>query len=398
MTTVFDQAAASDGAAATGQPAPGRRTAGADDPFAPPEGERRWVEVAKALAPLFAERAAVLDESAELPMDNLRALHAAGLDLAMLPESAGGEGLSMRTFGEILRIVSAACPSTGCIWLMHIGAAVTLVTLGDAETSAYYVGQVAAGARFANALSEPTSGNMFLIPMQDAVPVEGGFRLDGAKRFVSGCEAASHFLVNALVDGVPTFFGVEADETISFVPIWDTMGLRATRSQLVSFDGTLLRSERRCRPSEPGDANPIAVGLAMLSVGIAEAAFASLAEHARGRVLPVTGEPLSRMQWVTFEAAEMHVRIQAARMLAAKTLWLADHGSDGVLDAAIEAKLYANEVARQVADLGVRVGGGSGYLRTSPIQRHFRDAQAGGLMAYSVEVCKDVVGRRVLDG
>jgi alkylation response protein AidB-like acyl-CoA dehydrogenase len=44
----------------------------------------------------------------------------------------------------------------------------------------------------------------------------------------------------------------------------------------------------------------------------------------------------------------------------------------------------------------VRVGGGSGFLRTSPIQRHFRDAQAGALMAYSVEVCRDTVGGRVL--
>ena len=50
-----------------------------------------------------------------------------------------------------------------------------------------------------------------------------------------------------------------------------------------------------------------------------------------------------------------------------------------------------------MAALGVKVGGGSGYLRTSPIQRHFRDAQAGALMAYSVEVCQDVVGGWVLD-
>lgn len=375
----------------------GPSESGGDDPFAPPVEERRWILIARALASVFAERAAALDESGELPMDNLRALHASGLDVAMLPRSAGGEGLSMRTFGEVLRIVSRACPSTGCIWLMHIGAAVTLVSLGDPESSAYYAAELKAGSRFANALSEPTSGNMFLIPMQEAEPTGGGFRLAGAKRFVSGCEVASHYLVNALVDGVPTFFGVDRDASISFVPIWDTMGMRATRSQLVSFDDTLLRADRRCRPPGPGDPNPIGIGLAMLSVGVAEAAFAAMATHARGRVIPATGAPLSAMQWVTFEAAEMHVRITAARLLAARTTWLADVGSPVMLDAAIEAKLYANEVARQVADLGVRVGGGSGYLRTSPIQRHFRDAQAGGLMAYSVEVCKDVVGRRVLD-
>jgi alkylation response protein AidB-like acyl-CoA dehydrogenase len=77
-------------------------------------------------------------------------------------------------------------------------------------------------------------------------------------------------------------------------------------------------------------------------------------------------------------------------------MWLADQRSPDTLAAAIEAKLYANQVAPKIAELGVRVGGASGYLRQSPIQRHFRDAQAGGLMAYSVELCRDTVGKAVL--
>jgi alkylation response protein AidB-like acyl-CoA dehydrogenase len=195
---------------------------------------------------------------------------------------------------------------------------------------------------------------------------------------------------------VPTFFGVERDDTISFVPIWDTMGMRATRSQLVSFDGTVLRADRRCRPSSGGQTNPIEVGLAFLSIGVAEAAFDALAGHARSRIIPSTGAPLSHMQWVRFDAAEAHVRLQAAALLAERSLWLADQRSPETRDAAVEAKLYANQVAQEIAALGVRVGGASGYLRSSPIGRHFRDAQAGALMAYSVEVCRDIVGKRVL--
>jgi alkylation response protein AidB-like acyl-CoA dehydrogenase len=77
-------------------------------------------------------------------------------------------------------------------------------------------------------------------------------------------------------------------------------------------------------------------------------------------------------------------------------MWLADTRSPAVLDAAIGAKLLANQVATDIAALGVRVGGASGYLRSSPIQRHFRDAQAGALMAYSVELCRDYLGKAVL--
>lgn len=363
------------------------------DPYGPPPGEQRFVDAVRELTPAFAARAADLDERAELPRENLDALHAAGLDAAFLPAELGGEGLSYRTFGEVLRLVAAACPSTACIWLMHIGAAVGLATLSGPETGRFYAGELRAGRRFANALSEPSSGNMFLVPLQAAEPVDGGWRLSGAKRFVSGCEVADHFIVNVLVDGVPTFFGVAADDTITSVPIWDTLGMRATRSQLVSFAGTLLPEGHRCRPVDLTDANHISAGLAFLSLGVADAALAALTEYAAGRVLPATGQPLTHLQWVQFDTADVHVRLEAATLYARRALWLADTGSPAFLGTALRAKLLAAEVARDVAQVGLNIGGASGYLRTSPLQRHFRDAQAGGLMAYSTEVSKDFVGK-----
>ncbi|MEU3620885.1 acyl-CoA dehydrogenase [Amycolatopsis coloradensis] len=365
-------------------------------PFAPPAHERRWIETVTELAKDFAASAAEFDETAELPIANLRALHATGLDRATLPAEFGGDDLSYRSYGEIVRILSAACSSTACIWVMHIGAAVGLVQLSAPEVGRFYAGELIEGRRFANALSEPSSGNMFLMPQQSAEPVDGGFRLTGAKRFVSGCEVADHFLVNALVDGVPTFFGVSPDDTMTFVPIWDTMGLRASRSQLVSFGGTVLREDRRCPPSAERRPNHIGAGLAFLSLGIADAAEEALISHSRSRVIPVTGQPLAEMQWLQFEVADVHTRLEAARMYSRNMAWLADRNSPEFLPATMTAKVLANDIARDVAQLALKAGGGSGFLRTSPIQRLFRDAQAGGLMAYSAEVCKDRIGKTVL--
>ncbi|MFD8499173.1 acyl-CoA dehydrogenase family protein [Amycolatopsis sp. NPDC059657] len=365
-------------------------------PFEAPAHEAHWVAAARELATGFAATAAEFDETAEIPLANLRALHASGLDAATLPEEHGGQDLSYRTFGAVLRLLSAACPSTACIWLMHIGAAGGLVQMSTPEVAGFYAGELKAGKRFANALSEPACGNLFLLPQQIAEPAEGGFRLTGAKRFVSGCEIADHFLVNALVDGTPAFFGHAPDDTMTYVPIWDTMGLRASRSQLVTFDGTLLRADRRCLPSTGPRPNHIAAGLAYLSLGIADAALAALTEHARSRTIPTTGQPLSDMQWLEFEAADAALRLESAAMYAGHTMWLADQNSPGFIGATVRAKPLANEAARDIAQLGVRVGGGSGYLRTSPIQRIFRDAQAGGLMAYSVEVCKAHLGKETL--
>jgi alkylation response protein AidB-like acyl-CoA dehydrogenase len=366
-------------------------------PLDAPDDERHLLRAATELAARFAETAAELDDTAEIPIENLRAMHAAGLDEAALPEALGGRGLSFRGFGEIVRIVSAACPSTACIWLMHIGAAVGLATLSPPKVGRHYADELRAGRRFAVALSEPSSGNLFLVPLQNAEPAEGGWRLSGAKRFVSGCEIADHLIVNALVDGEPAFFGVQPDDTVTFVPIWDTMGLRASRSQLISFDATLLRADRRCRPASLEEPNHVSAGLAFLSLGIAEAALAALVDHARSRTLPTTGEPLGRMQWVKFDVADAHVRLEAARLYARHSAWLADQASPLFLPSALRAKLLASQIARDIAQLGVRVGGASGYLRTSPIQRHFRDAQAGGIMAYSAEVSKDFIGASVLE-
>jgi alkylation response protein AidB-like acyl-CoA dehydrogenase len=367
-------------------------------PFAPPPREQHWVDTAAELAAGFAETAAELDESAELPTANLAALHAGGLDAALLPAEYGGEDLSYRSYGAIVRLLSAACPSTACIWVMHIGAAAGLVEMSAPETAKFYADELIAGARFANALSEPGGGNLFLLPQQHATPVDGGFELTGAKRFASGCETADHFLVNALVDGAPAFFGLAADpSTMTYVPIWDTMGLRASRSQLIEFTGTVLREDRRCPPSRRRRPNHIGAGLAFLSLGIADAALAALVGHARHRTIPTTGEPLARMQWVQFEVADVVSRLDAAGLYARHMAWLADENSADFLPATMRAKLLANVIAKDAAELGVRVGGGSGYLKTSPIQRHFRDAQAGGLMAYSAEVCKGAIGAAVLD-
>ncbi|WP_344100723.1 acyl-CoA dehydrogenase family protein [Myceligenerans crystallogenes] len=366
-------------------------------PLAPPAHERPLLDAALDLAAGFAGTAAALDESAAIPLDNLRALHAAGLDAATLPESLGGQGLSYRAYGEIVRAVAAAEPSTACIWVMHIGAAGALAALSPEPEAARFAEALRSGSRFANALSEPAGGNLFLLPQQEAVADDDGWRLSGTKRFVSGCEIADHLLVNALVDGVPTFFGVDPDDTIGYVPIWDTMGMRATRSQLVSFDGTLLRGDRRCAPPEPDQPNHVSAGLAFLSIGIAEAALAALVAHARGRVVPTTGEPLARMQWVQHAVADAAVRLDAARLSARHSVWLADQRSPGFIPATLNAKLLAGEVAKDIAQLGVSVGGGSGYLRTSPIQRHFRDAQAGALMAYSAEVCRTYIGSALLE-
>jgi alkylation response protein AidB-like acyl-CoA dehydrogenase len=347
------------------------------------------------LAAGFAAQAAHYDERAEIHVSALDALHAAGVSRALLPAPLGGDGISYLAFGELIRLLAEADPSVATIQLMHAGAGVGLAELTHERLGPLFASEFLAGRRFANALSEPASGNRFLNPQQEAAPAEGGWLLDGAKRFVSGSEIADYLLVNVLVDGEPAFFGVPLpDESVSVIPIWDTLGLRATRSQLLAFANTLLREAHQGRAPGPGDFAVVPAGLPAISLGIADAALAALAAHARTRV--ILGAPLSHQQWVQHEVADAQTRLAAAHALYQQALRQADRDDPAFFGGLARAKYLANKTAVTVAQLGVRIGGASGYLRTSPIQRHLRDAEAGQLMAYSTEVLATEIGRDVL--
>ncbi|MCP2319951.1 Acyl-CoA dehydrogenase [Nocardia amikacinitolerans] len=363
-------------------------------PFPVRASERSALDRVTELAAEFRAAAADYDERAEIAIEHLIALRDAEVDRAVLPEHVGGTGLSYQVFGQLVRTLAKADPSTATIWTMHAGAGVALAEITADTLGPFFAEEFLAGKRFANALSEPASGNRFLQPQQEALPAPGGWELTGAKRFVSGAEIADYLFVNALVDGVPTFFGVVPDATVSIIPIWDTLGLRATRSQLLSFERTVLRAEYRGRRPDAGDFAVIPAGLPALSLGIADAALDALVEHAASRV--ILGAPLSHQQWVQHEVADAQTRLAAAHALYERALWQADNGIPAFLPTLGRAKYLANKVAVDVAQLGVRVGGASGYLKTSPIQRHLRDAEAGQLMAYSTEVLAGVIGKEVL--
>lgn len=363
-------------------------------PFAVPAAEQRWIDTVTTLAQEFANTVADDDRDARLPIEHLRTLSNSGLDAAFLPVEHGGEALSYVTLAHTVRILAAHHPAVATVWLMHIGAAHALVTMSAPEQAAFFAAELRAGRRFVNALSEPAGGRFFLAPQQNATPAGENWTLTGRKVFVSGSEAADHMLVNTSIDGVPAFFGVTVDDTVSFPPIDETVGMRATRSRTVLFENTPLLASRRCGFPPADYANLITVGFAMLSIGIAESAmdaYAAAARKSKG------GAPAqSENQWVQMETGMLWAQLQAARLFAERVAWLADERSDEAMPAAAESKMLANEVAKQAAAEALRVGGGGSFLMSSPIQRIFRDAQAGALMAYSVPLTQQVVGEAVL--
>ena len=141
------------------------------------------------IAEILTNHASEHDREASLPMEGIAAILGSRINTALF------DGASWSTFAQIVGILAKGDPSAATIWLMHQGSAWLLNALPDKTLAASLEAKLRGGAWFGSALSEPTGGNLFLMPLQSAERVEGGWRLSGAKRFVSGCEQANHFLV-----------------------------------------------------------------------------------------------------------------------------------------------------------------------------------------------------------
>ncbi|WP_437762804.1 acyl-CoA dehydrogenase family protein [Sorangium sp. So ce281] len=354
---------------------------------------------AERISALLAEHAARHDRDATFPVEGLAATIRSPINTALLGGAAGEGGArapcSWLTFGRIVALLARGDASFATAWLMHQGALSVYRGLVDPGERSRFEQAIRRGAWVGNALSEPTSGNMFLVPRQVAQKAEGGYRLTGEKRFVTGCEHADFFFTAAVCDGQPAFFLIERDDSIAIEPVWDTLGMRATRSQIVRFQGTLLPESRRLAV-DPTAPNPIPNGLGWLSVGIAEAAMAAAVAYAKERVLPPGDRPIAELQWVQFAVADMSLRLEAARALATRTAAALDAGdpSYGLLQ--LQSKVVANEAAVAIATSALEIAGGAGYMRSRPIERHLRDAMSGPIMALSGPAIRDIVGKALL--
>ena len=231
---------------------------------------------------------------------------------------------------------------------MHVGAAVTLISLGDAAVGG--VLRRRAGGRQAlrqRAVASRRRATCSSMPLQPPVAADGGWALVGAKRFVSGCEIADYLLVNALVDGVPELLrrhrgrhDLVRPDLGHDGPAGHPQPARLARGHAAARRSAVPAA--RARPRRTRSAS----GWRGCRSASPRPRSRPSSSTPRGRVIPTTGKPLSHMQWVQFDVADAaRARCRRPRLLAAQTMWLADQRSPDGLAAAIEAKLLANQVA-----------------------------------------------------
>ena len=228
--------------------------------------------------------------------------------------------------------------------------------------------------------------------------------LDGAKQFVSNARRASLAIVFAVTDPALGKKGLSAflvpTDTPGFVVERSEhkMGLRASDTCAVTLQHCRIPAANLLGERGKGLAIALSnleggrIGIAAQSIGIARAAFEAALRYARERVQ--FGKPIAEHQSIANLLADMHTRLNAARLL---TLHAARLKSAGLpcLSEASQAKLFASEMAEQVCSSAVQIHGGYGYLEDYPVERYYRDARITQIYEGTSEIQRMLIAREL---
>ena len=136
------------------------------------------------------------------------------------------------------------------------------------------------------------------------------------------------------------------------------------------------------------------IGIAALAVGLAQGAYEAARRYATQR--EQFGQPIASFQAIQFKLADMATRIEAARWLTYRAAYLKNTGRVTTRESAM-AKLYSSETAVRVAEDGVQIHGGYGFVKDYPAEKFFRDVKLTTIGEGTSEIQRLIIARQYLD-
>jgi len=350
--------------------------------------------------------AAGLDREPRFPRATLRKMGEMGLLGILTPEAYGGLGLGYLAYAVLLEEIAAADAAHATIASVTNGMPQSLILAhGSSAQRDRWLPRLAAGEAIgAFCLTEPHAGSDAAALRTRARRVEGGYRLDGSKAWITSGGEADVYLVLAKTDpeagarGISAFVLERETPGLSFGAPERKLGQHAAITTSVRLDDAFVPDDQRLGEEGQGFAMAMSaldggrVGIAAQALGIARAAFAAAARHADER--EAFGRPIREFQGIGFKLADMATRIEAARLLTQRAAWLLDRGRRATKEVSM-AKLAASEAAVFVCDAAVQVFGGYGYSADYPVERYLRDARVTTLYEGTSEIQRVVISRQI---
>jgi alkylation response protein AidB-like acyl-CoA dehydrogenase len=361
------------------------------------------------------ERAPGYDRDNRFFAEDFAALRASSYLTMAVPSELGGQGMTLSQVCAEQRRLAYRAPATALAVNMHIywtGLAADLWRQGDRSLE-WLLREAAAGEIFAAGHGETGNDLPVLLSSTKAERVDGGYRFTGHKMFGSLSPVWTRFGIHAMDTSDPS----QPRIVHAFLPrdaagyriqdTWDTLGMRATRSDDTILEGAFVPDHYIARIVPAGAVDAFVLGIfgwALLAFG---AIYYSMAERARdlavASVKKRTSLGLSRSMAYHPEIqhlfAEMQLEIEAMGphldRIANDWSTGVDHGGEWPMKI-VAAKYHCVESAKRVVDLAMSASGGAGMFKGNELERLYRDVRCGGFHPANTFLTHEIVGKTAL--
>ncbi|KZN24125.1 acyl-CoA dehydrogenase [Haladaptatus sp. R4] len=354
-------------------------------------------------------RAAEIDETDEFPSDLVSEMADLGLMGMPFPEEYGGAGLDYHSYAIGLEEIARGSGGLGTVVAAHTSLAGNMLyEFGNEEQKQEFLTPVNEGTDIgAFALSEPGAGSD--VPAMDTTADKDGdeYVLNGGKLWISNGSVADTVTVFAKTDedagnkGISSFVvRPEEDDGFHVEGTEHKLGDKGCPTAELRFSDLRIPKDRLL--GEEGDGfvhalktlNGGRITIAARSIGLARAARDDALEYAQQR--EQFDRPISDFQTIQHKLADMDTKIQAAKMLMHRAADRKMRGEDFIKHAA-QAKLFASEISREVANEGIQIHGGYGYTTDFDAERYYRDAKLNEIYEGTSEVLRNTIAAQMLD-
>jgi len=321
-----------------------------------------------------------------------------------LPPELGGYGLPVAAqVGILEEVTHTSVPLSEVVGFLPL----SLVHLNDEQRSRILPDLVSGRVTMTYALTEPDAGSDLGAIRTKAVKVEGGWRLEGAKQFISNVETCDYVIVLAVTDAsaslkrrLTTFIVKRTNPGLVGMTRYKKMGWRGYHLNGFSLEDCFVPDADVL--GRPGDGflvimasiNHDRILSACRSLGLAQRAHDMSIAYAKER--RAFGSQLAGHQAIQFMIADNDVEIEATRALIYRAATLCDQEDPTSRIAVSRAKLYASEMGCRVVDRCLQIFGGMGYMCELPIERFYRDARAFRLGEGTSEMQRIQIARQAL--
>lgn len=371
------------------------------------EGQGVAQRAARIAREVAGPNAADVDSRARFPEESIAALAKDGLMGLTLSSSVGGNGAPPRVFAAVVEELAQHCASTAMVYVMHVSAAQAIAssaTLGEKDS---ILREISSGQHLTTlAFSEKGSRSNFWAPVSKLEPRDGAYVTDAQKSWVTSAHRADSYVSASQRPGAAspvesTVYLVRRKGDGSKVSgSFDGLGLRGNDSAPVSLERHVVRESDLVSKQGEGISCMLevvlpwfVVGTSAMANGLCLAAVTDTAAHLSGAGLEHLGSKLRDLPNLRARIADMSRRTAESRSLLSHTVSEMESPDAMTPLWVLQSRLSSLQAAVDVTDLAMKTCGGAAFSKHLRIERLFRDARAGWVMAPTVDHLNDFVGK-----